>query len=85
MGQCSRIECVEISGTDTIEYHKQFAGRTRHISFWKKKGVELDVLDIVECHRIGDSERLIVVLLKNRRDCKKILEKKTNKRKNVKI
>ena len=48
------------------------------ILVFEKKDVELDVLDIVECHRIGDSERVIVVLLKNRRDCKKILEK-TNK------
>ena len=71
--QHSRRECIGIAGiprsitNDLLEEHVFLV--------FEKLGVVLATIDIVACHRLGKTNRVIVKLL-NRKDSQYILEKK---------
>ena len=71
--QHSRRECIEIAGiprsitNDLLEEHVFLV--------FEKLSVVLETIDIVTCHRLGKTNRVIVKLL-NRKDSQYILEKK---------
>ena len=71
--QYSRRECIEIAGipssitNDLLEEHV--------LLIFEKLDVVLEAMDIVACHRLGKTNRVIVKLL-NRKDSQYILEKK---------
>ena len=71
--QYSRRECIEIAGipssitNDLLEEHV--------LLIFKKLGVVLEAMDIVVCHRLRKTNRVIVKLL-NRKDSQYILENK---------
>ena len=73
MEQYSRRECIEIVGipssitNDLLEEHV--------LLIFEKVGVVLETMDIVACHRLGKTNRVIVKLL-NCKDSQYILEKK---------
>ena len=71
--QYSQCECIEISGilssitNDLLEEHV--------ILIFEKLGVVMEAMDIVACHRLGKTGRVIVKLL-NRKDDQNVLEEK---------
>ena len=71
--QYSRRECIEIAGipssitNDLPEEHV--------ILIFEKLGVVMEAMDIVACHRLGETGRVIVKLL-NRKDAQNVLEEK---------
>ena len=71
--QYSHRECIEIAGipssitNDLLEEHI--------LLIFEKLDVVLEAMDIVACHRLGKTNRVIVKLL-NRKDSQYILEKK---------
>ena len=71
--QYSRHECMEIAGipnsitNDLLEEHV--------IVIFEKLGVAMEAVQIVACHRLGETDRVIVKLL-NRKDTQNVLEEK---------
>ena len=75
--QYSRHECIEIAGVpnsitnNLLEEH--------NILIFKKLGVVMEPMDIVACHRLGETGRVIVKLL-NRKDAQNVLKEKHKSR-----
>ena len=75
--QYSRRECIEIAGVpnsitnDLLEEHV--------ILIFEKLGVVMEPMDIVACHRLGESGMVIVKLL-NRKDAQNVLKEKNKLR-----
>ena len=75
--QYSHQEYIEIAGVpnsitnNLLEEH--------NILIFKKLGVVMEPMDIVACHRLGESGRVIVNLL-NRKDAQNVLKEKHKSR-----
>ena len=70
--QYLHCECIEIAGilssiTNNLEEHT--------ILIFKKLGVVMEAIDIVACHRLGETGKVIVKLLK-RKDTQNVLKEK---------
>ena len=71
--QYSRRECIKIAGVpnsitnDLLEEHV--------ILIFEKLGVAMEPMDIVACHRLGETGRVIIKLL-NRNDAQNVLKEK---------
>ena len=79
MEQCCRCECIEKIGIPSSITNNQL--EEHFLLIFEKLGVVLEAMDIVACHRLGKTSRVIVKLL-NHKDSQCILEKK-NKLKNI--
>ena len=72
-GQCFCCKCIEIAGVpssiinDVLKEHV--------LLIFEKLGVVFEEMDIVTCHRLGKTNRVIVKLL-NHKDSQNILEEK---------
>ena len=78
--QYLRRECIEIAEisssitNDLLEEHV--------ILIFEKLGVVMEAMDIVACHRLGKSGRVIVKLL-NRKDAQNVLQEKHKLRRSL--
>ena len=71
--QYSRRECIEIAGIPSSITNNLLEEHV--LLIFEKFDVVLEAMDIVACHRLGKTNRVIVKLL-NRKDSQYILEKK---------
>ena len=71
--QYLRRECIEIAGIPSSITNDLLEERV--ILVFEKLGVVMEVMDIVACHGLGETGRVIVDLL-NRKDAQNVLEEK---------
>ena len=71
--QYSRRECIEITGIPNSIANDLLAERV--ILIFERLGLVMEQIDIVVCHRLGETGRVIVKLL-NRKDAQNVLKEK---------
>ena len=71
--QYSRRECIEIASFPNSITN--YLLEERVILIFEKLGVVIEVMDIVACHRLGETGGIIVKLI-NRKDAQNVLEEK---------
>ena len=73
MEQQSRRECIEIADISSSITNDQLEEHV--LLIFEKLGVVMETMDIITCHRLGKTNRVIFKLL-NRKDFQYILERK---------